>query len=124
MSSFEQLNVWQISIDLATDLYKDLNSFKDYGLKDRILRAALSVSSNIAEGHDRNSYKEFIRFLNFAVSSNAELRSQLYFLKNTEILPKEKADEYIELTKKISAMIIKLIASIKSRNENLTTENR
>jgi four helix bundle protein len=117
MSGFEDLNVWQISLELSVNIYKDMKDSKDWSIKDQVLRSALSISSNIAEGHDRKSAKEFKRFLNIALASCAELRSQLLFVKEVKILEATKAEEYIQITKKISAMIVKLSNSISTRKQ-------
>lgn len=122
MSGFEDLNVWQISLELSVNLYNDMKDSKDWSIKDQILRSALSISSNIAEGHDRKSAKEFKRFLNIALASCAELRSQLLFVKEVKIIDATKTEEYIQITKKISAMIVKLSKSISTRKE--LAENR
>ena len=117
MSGFEELNVWQISLELSVNIYKDMKDSEDWSIKDQILRSALSISSNIAEGHDRKSAKEFKRFLNIALPSCAELRSQLLFVKEVKILSATKVEEYIQITKRISAMIVKLSKSISIRKE-------
>ena len=62
VEKFEDLDVWQESCRLSVSLYQALNQCKDYALKDQILRASVSIPSNIAEGFDRNYNKEFIRF--------------------------------------------------------------
>ena len=75
---FEDLNVWKEAMQLTVDIYKQLFACKDYGFKDQIQRAAVSIPSNIAEGYDRQTNKEFIQFLFIAKGSCAELRTQLY----------------------------------------------
>jgi len=60
---FEQLEVWKRSSKLCTDIYKHFKNGKDYGFKDQITRSALSIPSNIAEGEERESLKENLRFL-------------------------------------------------------------
>jgi four helix bundle protein len=66
LKKFEDFEIWKVSIDLAEKIYKITNqrSFsKDFGLRDQIRRAIVSVSSNIAEGYEMNNNKQFIRFL-------------------------------------------------------------
>ncbi len=80
-NSFEDLPVWQNARELAVSVYKTTSKGKlreDYGLKNQIQRAVVSVSSNIAEGFERGSKQEFIQFLYIAKGSCGELRSQLY----------------------------------------------
>jgi len=75
MEAFEQLEVWKRSSRLCVNLYKVLRSCPDKGFKDQITRAALSIPSNIAEGHERNSRAEYRRFLKIAKGSCGELRT-------------------------------------------------
>lgn len=76
--SFEDLKVWKTACNLAVTIYDSFKTCRDYGLKDQITRSAVSVASNIAEGAERDSGPDFIRFLNIAKGSAAELRTQLY----------------------------------------------
>ena len=57
--NFEEIIAWQKAQDLAVDIYKEFGTIKDYGFRDQICRAAVSISSNIAEGFDRSTDKEF-----------------------------------------------------------------
>jgi four helix bundle protein len=80
MEAFENLEVWKRSSRLCVALYKQLRDCKDRGFKDQATRSALSVPSNIAEGYERDSLNEYIRFLRIAKGSCGELRTQLYIL--------------------------------------------
>ncbi|WP_232426088.1 four helix bundle protein [Teredinibacter turnerae] len=75
---FKKLDVWKESARLCVDVYKNLGTLRDYGFRDQITRSALSIPSNIAEGEERESLKDSIRFLNIAKGSTAELITQLY----------------------------------------------
>lgn len=75
--SYENLEVWQKSVDLSVRIYELLRDCRDYGFKDQICRAAVSIPSNIAEGMERDSKKETIHFLHIAKGSCAEVRTQL-----------------------------------------------
>jgi four helix bundle protein len=78
---FEDMKVWQDSRELTNAIYALTTSGKfsrDFGLRDQIQRAAVSVMSNIAEGYERANRKEFIVFLLYAKGSVGEVRSQLY----------------------------------------------
>ncbi len=112
MRSFEDLEVWQKSCRLCVDVYRQLSCCRDYSLKDQICRAAVSVASNIAEGSERGSDKDFIRFLKIALGSAAELRTQLYIAAEVEVIPKVKSKEYIERIKVISRMLQGLVTSL------------
>ena len=75
------MEVWQVSRELVKDIYTltlDTRFERDYALRDQIRRAAISINSNIAEGLDRGSNKEFAHFLYMAKGSASEVRSQLY----------------------------------------------
>jgi four helix bundle protein len=109
IQKFEDLEVWQLGVRLSIDLYTDLRDSKDYGFRDQMQRAAISIPSNIAEGYDRKGNREFIQFLYIAKSSCAELRTQLYIAQDTGILSKKRATEYIEQTRRISRMLYRLI---------------
>ena len=78
---FEDIDGWKMARELTKDVYSITanGSFAhDYGLRDQIRRAAVSVMSNIAEGFERDGNKEFCNFLSIAKGSVAEVRSQLY----------------------------------------------
>ena len=77
---FRELRVWQEAKALAVQVYNittNASFAKDYGLRDQARRAAVSVASNIAEGYERNSNKDFIRFLLISKGSLSELRTHL-----------------------------------------------
>lgn len=80
MARFEDLAVWKRSARLSAELYKSLRDLKDFGFRDQITRAGLSIPSNIAEGYERESAKETTNFLNYAKGSAGELRTQLYIV--------------------------------------------
>ena len=111
--SFEDLEVWKKSCRLAVEVYKVLMDCRDFGLKDQMTRAAVSIASNIAEGAERDSKQEFIRFLHIAKGSAAELRTQTYIAQQINLLANDTAQELVNDLKKISAMIHNLIKTIK-----------
>ena len=112
---FEDLEVWKKSVRLSIQLYKELKGCKDFGFRDQIQRAAVSIASNIAEGYERNTNKEYIQFLHIAKGSCGELRTQLYIAGELGIIPKEKSYEFIAITKEISAMLFSLIKTRKEK---------
>lgn len=109
MDAFENLEVWKRSCRLSVQLYQNLCICKDFGFKDQITRSALSVPSNIAEGYERDSPKEFARFLKIAKGSCGELRTQLYIGIEAGFLEKSKALELIQEATEISRMVQGLI---------------
>ena len=116
--SFENLEVWKRSCDLAVKIYKELDGCKDFGLKDQMTRSSVSIPSNIAEGAERDSTKEFIRFLHIAKGSAAELRTQIYLAYRVSLLSETSHQELIEESIAISKMLHSLI---KSQNLKLKT---
>ena len=99
--SYEDLEVWQRAVDLSVCVYKTMCDCRDYGLKDQICRAAVSIASNVAEGMERESKKETIHFLHIAKGSCAEVRTQLLialkigYIKETEFEALKRGAESI-----------------------------
>ena len=104
-ASFEDLEVWKKSCRLAVRLYELLADCRDSGLKNQMLRASVSVPSNIAEGSERNSARDFQRFLSIALGSAAELRTQVYISRKVNILSESDSKELIDELKSISKML-------------------
>lgn len=75
---FEVLEIWKRSSRMTVDIYKKLQTVKDWGFRDQISRSALSIPSNIAEGFERLTPKDCVRFLGYAKGSCGELRTQIY----------------------------------------------
>ncbi len=112
VSKFEDLEVWKESMRLAVSIYELIQDSRNYALKDQMLRSSISVPSNIAEGFERDSNKEYIRFLVIAKGSIAELRTQLYLLKEISDKDKKQAiNEFITKTKHISAMLQRFVSA-------------
>jgi len=116
VQKFEDLLVWQKAQDFAVLIYSNFSALKDYAFKDQITRASVSISNNIAEGFDRKTNTDFIRFLYIAVSSNSEVRSMLYLSQRLEYLKSEKAEELLARSNEISKMIFGLIRSMQPIN--------
>ncbi|MBQ3739998.1 MAG: four helix bundle protein [Bacteroidales bacterium] len=108
-NKFEDLKVWKNSFDLTINIYKHLKECRDYGFKDQIQRAAVSILSNIAEGLERNHAKEIIQFLYIAKGSCGEVRAQLHIAKALGYISPEKADVYIDNSALISSQLYNLI---------------
>ena len=110
--NFEDLNIWQDSRRLLKDIYsifmKNCIAQKDFGFRDQLQRAALSVLNNIAEGFERYSTTDFARFLDIAKGSCGEVRSMLYVAGDLFYIDKEKAlvliDQYKILSKQIASL--------------------
>ena len=114
---FEELVIWQKSRDFAKMIYsltRILAFAKDYGLKDQIQRAAVSISSNIAEGFERNGNVEFTNFLFIAKGSCGEVRSQLYIAYDLNYITQVQFEEAVSQSVKLSKSIYSFIKSLKS----------
>jgi four helix bundle protein len=109
IEGFEDLIVWQLAIDLAASVYAAFQTSRDFALRDQVQRAAVSISSNIAEGYERDSNADFIRFLYYAKGSCGEVRSQLYLAHRVKALTDQTASAMIEqarlLSRKLGAYI-------------------
>ena len=115
VNSFEDLKVWQYAVELSIEIYSLLRKSKDFGLKDQLQRSSVSIPSNIAEGFERHSNKEYIRYLYIAKGSCGELRTQLYIASKVEEIDNEKGNELVKKTKEISAMLQGLINTRKTK---------
>jgi len=118
-SNFEDLPVWKEAKDLAVQIYKITKEGKlkrDYGLSDQIRKAAISISSNIAEGFDRSSRREFIRSLYIAKGSVSEVRSQLLICKELGYLDRDVSEKLLEKTISLTKQIGAFISFLKKRN--------
>lgn len=119
---FENLEVWQKACRLTVQVYQAFRTLKDWGFRDQISRAAVSIPSNTAEGFERESTQEFIRFLFIAKGSAGELRTQLYLAIELGYITKEPGWELIEECRHISAMIQRLIKSLERKKAELKRE--
>ncbi|CAN5646712.1 four helix bundle protein [soil metagenome] len=113
--SFEDLEVWQRGCRHAVDVFKTFAECRNFTMQDQVQRAALSVPSNVAEGYERNSNKEFIRFLNIAKGSSGELRTQLYISRKLDFISKPDFERLIAESKEISAMLHGLSRAVSKR---------
>jgi|TARA_B110000240_G_scaffold145240_1_gene160604 four helix bundle protein len=111
---FEDLNVWQRSADLACEVFIYFKTSKQFGLKDQITRSALSISSNIAEGYERKTAKDYCRFLSYSKGSCGELRSQVYIALKIGEVDTKTAEVWIEESKQLSKMISALMKTIEA----------
>ena len=115
--TFEEINAWQNARVLVKDVYaltRCGDFCKDYGLKDQIQRAAVSICSNIAEGFERRGNKEFINFLWIAKGSAAEVCSQLHLAKDLGYITDERFKSMYDSTKQIGGMLFNLITILSS----------
>ena len=118
--SFEELDVWKRACRLGVDVVVVFDGFKPWTYQDQITRSSLSIPSNIAEGSERDSEGDYVRFLNIAKGSCGELRTQLLMAKALQAEkqkpPIENVDHFIKETRDISSMLYGLIKSVKARS--------
>lgn len=112
IEGFEDLIVWQLAIELAVAVYLTFEPSRDFSLKNQIQRAVISISSNIAEGYERGSNKEFIQFLYYAKGSCGEVRSQTELALRINLLTPAQAGPLLASARLLSG---KLGAYIKLR---------
>lgn len=113
MTSLHRLEVWRQSIILVNKIYPltdRLPATERFVLSSQIRRAALSVSSNIAEGYGRKDRREYIRFLNIAYASMSELETQLIIARGLyQEIPWEGLDATLQSTKMMLAKLIRAL---------------
>lgn len=115
MARFEELEVWRRAARLSAELYKGLAELRDFGFRDQITRAGLSIPSNIAEGYERESAKEIANFLNYAKGSAGELRTQIYIGMDIGYIDKAQGKHWLTEAEEISKMLHALIRTVRSR---------
>lgn len=111
VESFEDLRIWQDARKLVTNLYndfKDGQGARDFGFKDQLQRAGISIMNNIAEGFERETDLDFAKFLDYAKGSCGEVRSMYYAAEDQDYVDSTTANERRQLAKKISRGIATL----------------
>jgi len=109
---FEDIIAWQKAKDLTLDIYGLFKDLKDYGFKDQLLRASVSIMNNIAEGFERRSDKEFKRYLFMAKGSAGEVRSMLYLSLPLKYIDDKNYNTLIQKSNEISKLISGLIKTL------------
>lgn len=120
ISDYRKLEIWQLSINMVKEVYSIINelpSSEKYGLSDQMRRSAISIPSNIAEGHGRNSPKEFVRFLLIAKGSINELETQLILCCELGLLEGCRCNSILDMLQSIGKMIYRLINYIENSNK-------
>jgi four helix bundle protein len=116
-SSYQGLLVWQKAMDLTAVIYKLVKKLPKeelYSLSDQMRRAAVSIPSNIAEGRDRNTNKEFVQFLTVSRGSRAELETQILVCVNVGYLTEIDILEAMNLLTEVGKMLTSLIKKLKT----------
>jgi four helix bundle protein len=113
IKSFEEIVAWQKAQNLAVEIYSSFKEVKDFGFKDQIFRAVVSISNNIAEGFDRSSDADFVRFLYISLGSCSEVKSMLYLAVKLNYISEENKTKLIASASEVSRIINGLIKSLK-----------
>jgi len=118
MFNFEKLEVWKKSIELADTIYARTRTFpaeEPFGLTNQLRRAAVSVSSNIAEGSSRRSKADFARFIEIGTGSVFELASQIFIARRQGLLAEKNFQEIYADAQKIGRMLSGLKNSLTAK---------
>lgn len=118
----EDLNLWVLSREVNKQAYSSILQVRDPDYRSQMKRAALSISSNIAEGHGRNSNPAFIQFLNYAQGSISELKSQFLACMDVGLLAEADIQPLLSQHDQLSAMNYKLIKYLNTHRKP-TTDN-
>ncbi len=115
INSYKDLEVWQKSMALVTEVYrivKLLPPEERYALSDQMRRAAVSIPSNIAEGHARSNRRDYINFLSMSRGSNAELQTQCLICVNLGYIKNNNIQMALSLSDEVGRMLTTLIARL------------
>jgi four helix bundle protein len=118
VTRFEDLKVWQEATSLAVEVYavsKNGNFSQDFGFRDQLRRAAVSIASNIAEGKERETVPEFIRYLYMAKGSAGELKTQLMIAGQIGYMGQDREAHLRRKVESVSAMLGALIRTLKKK---------
>ncbi len=117
IKNFEELEIWKMSREIVNLAYSDFKNCRDFGFKDQITRAGISIMNNISEGFCRNSDKEFRQFLNISKGSSGEIKSMYYIAEDQKYVEMETS---IDRRNKIQGLINRTSSLMKY----LQTKNR
>jgi len=118
ITSYQDLKVWQLAMDLAFDCYKVTRAFpRDelYGMTSQIRRASSSIAANIAEGHGRENTGSFIQFLRIGQGSLKELETYLVLAARLEFIDAKQSKELLGVTEEIGKMIRSMIRRLQEK---------
>ena len=124
---FEEIHAWQTAREITRQVYElsDQGQFgRDFGFRDQIRRAAVSVMSNIAEGFESSTQAQFINYLGHAKASAGEVRSQLYIANDLGYISKEQFHSLIDQIRKCSSQVYKFIIYLKDQPDSRKFQNQ
>ncbi|MFN8294581.1 MAG: four helix bundle protein [Chitinophagales bacterium] len=115
VQKFEELIAWQKAQDLAVHIYNQFSECKDFGFKNQICDAVVSISNNIAEGFDRSSKADFSRFLYISLGSCSEVKSMVYLSHRLNYISNQNKDKLMDESNEVSKNIRGLIKSLHNK---------
>jgi len=113
IEKFEDIVAWQKAKKLALEIYRLFEKQRDFGFRDQIQSAVVSIMNNIAEGFERGSHKELVRFLYIAKGSSGEVRSMLSLAIDLKYISQEDFEKNYAAAAEISRMLYGLINKVK-----------
>lgn len=113
INSFEEVISWQKARVLNKEIYTSFAECRDYSFRDQIQRASVSIMNNIAEGFERETRPELIRFLFISKGSCGEVKSMIILAEDLGYLTRDQVERYTDMTTEISRLIYGLIKSLK-----------
>ena len=113
VQKFEDLVAWHKAQELAVCIYHEFETSRDFGFRDQIRRAVVSISNNVAEGFDRSSRADFSRFLYFSLASCSEVKSMLYLAHRLDYISIDLRDKLLNECVEVSKILTGLIKSLK-----------
>lgn len=117
IEQFEDIEAWQAARELVSEVYrvtKQGDFARDYGLRDQVQRASVSIMANVAEGFDSNSDEEFVRFLRYALRSATEVQSHLYVAVDQDYISQGAFDDLYKQATKVKSLIAGFIRYLRS----------
>ena len=117
ISKFEDIEAWQLAREMTKMIYAISNDgafARDFGLRDQIRRASVSIMSNIAEGFERGGDKEFFQFVSLAKGSSGEVRAQLYVALDAGYIDQQTFSRLSDIATQINRMLAGLMKYLRS----------
>jgi len=121
ITRFEEIEAWQTARELTKLIYsftEETKFSRDFGLKDQIRRAGVSIMSNISEGFESQTQPQFIRYLGIAKASAGEVRSQLYVSRDLDYITQEQFTKAFAMAEKSSRQIARFISYLESHPQS------
>ena len=112
---FEDLSIWQESRKRTIEIYDAFEALRDFGFRDQIIRASISIMNNIAEGFERRTKADFAHFLDIAKGSSGEVRSMLYLAEDRGYIQPQLSNEQRIQFERLSASIGAFAASLRRK---------